>query len=79
VGGARAAWADEFGEPPPAITGWTGSTDGVVFRAHGIDAVRLGPQSTRSADDPRRDVVQLADLDAFTRVYAELLRSGLAP
>jgi acetylornithine deacetylase/succinyl-diaminopimelate desuccinylase-like protein len=79
VRAARAAWADEFGEPPPAITGWTGSTDGVVFRAHGIDAVRLGPQSARSPADPRRDVVQLADLDAFTRVYAELLRSGLAP
>jgi acetylornithine deacetylase/succinyl-diaminopimelate desuccinylase-like protein len=75
VHAARSAWAREFGVQPAPITGWTGSTDGVVFRAHGIDTVRLGPQSTRSADDPRRDVLQLADLDAFSRVYAELLRS----
>lgn len=74
VQAARAAWSAEFGSPPPAITGWTGSTDGVVFRAHGIDTVRLGPQSTRSPGDPRRDVLRLADLDAFARIYAELLR-----
>jgi acetylornithine deacetylase/succinyl-diaminopimelate desuccinylase-like protein len=75
VRAACAAWTAEFGADPPAITGWTGSTDGVVFRAHGIDTVRLGPQSSRSPADPRRDVLQLADLEAFTRIYAALLRA----
>ena len=73
VQAATAAWTAEFDRPPAPITGWTGSTDGVVFRAHGIDTVRLGPQSTRSADDPRRDVLALAQLQAYARVYATLL------
>lgn len=75
VTAARSAWAAEFGAPPPPVAGWTGSTDGVVFRAHGIDTVRLGPGATRSADDPRRDVLDLDRLAAFSRVYAALLRS----
>lgn len=74
VQAARRAWSREYGSEPPSITGWTGATDGVVFRAHGIDTVRLGPASERSADDPRRDVLRLADLDAFRRVYADMLR-----
>lgn len=72
---AREAWTDEFGAAPEPVTGWTGSTDGVVFRAHGIDTVRLGPAATRSADDPRRDILQLDQLAAFSRVYAALLSS----
>lgn len=74
VRAAHAAWVTEFGSPPPPITGWTGSTDGVVLRAAGIDTVRLGPQSVRSATDPRRDVLELSDLAAYTRLYAKLLR-----
>ena len=72
VQAAHAAWQDEFGAPPPPITGWTGSTDGVVLRAHGIDTVRLGPAATPSPDDPRRDVLPLASLTAYSRLYARL-------
>ncbi|MEO6886257.1 MAG: hypothetical protein ABI232_08245 [Jatrophihabitantaceae bacterium] len=74
VRAATSAWSAEFGSPPSSITGWTGSTDGVVLRAAGIDTVRLGPQSVRSDVDPRRDVLELTDLAAYARIYAELLR-----
>ncbi|NKZ03237.1 M20/M25/M40 family metallo-hydrolase [Actinomadura latina] len=69
---ARSAWREEFGADPPPITGWTGSTDGVVLRAHGIDTVRLGPASTMSPADPRRDALDLASLAAYSRLYARL-------
>ncbi|TDB94674.1 M20/M25/M40 family metallo-hydrolase [Actinomadura sp. 7K534] len=70
---ARTAWQKEFGAAPPPITGWTGSTDGVALRAHGIDTVRLGPASRPSAEDPRCDVLDLASLAAYARLYAQLL------
>ncbi|MFG2248920.1 hypothetical protein [Spirillospora sp. NPDC048823] len=70
---ARAAWRAEFGGDPPPITGWTGSTDGVVLRARGIDTVRLGPASRPSPDDPRCDVLDLASLKAYARLYGRLL------
>ncbi|MFI6288399.1 hypothetical protein ACIBCM_27250 [Streptomyces sp. NPDC051018] len=72
VTAARAAWLDEFGTPPPPVNGWTGSTDGVVLRARGVDTVRLGPQA-KPAADPRRDELSLAQLTAYTRVYRRLL------
>lgn len=77
VRAALDAWRAEFKTDPPAITGWTGSTDGVVLRARGIDTVRLGPRSGRSLEDPRRDVLELSSLEAYARTYAALLRSGL--
>lgn len=70
---ARAAWAQEFGTVPAAIAGWTGSTDGVVLRGRGVDTVRLGPQTTTAADDPRRDVVFVDQLGAYCRIYRRLL------
>ncbi|GGQ97877.1 hypothetical protein [Streptomyces aurantiogriseus] len=73
VTAARAAWRDEFGAQPPPITGWTGSTDGVVLRSHGVDTVRLGPQAKPAADDPRRDELSLARLTAYARIYRRLL------
>lgn len=79
VQAATTAWADEFGAPPPPITGWTGSTDGVVLRGHGTDAVRLGPTSAISPDDRRRDRLSLRELEAFARVYRALLESAWAP
>jgi acetylornithine deacetylase/succinyl-diaminopimelate desuccinylase-like protein len=77
VRAAKQAWTAEFGAPPQPITGWTGSTDGVVLRARGIDTVRVGPQSSRSPDDDRRDVLDLGQLEAYSRVYATLLSSEL--
>ena len=73
VRAARTAWQKEFGAAPPPITGWTGSTDGVALRAHGIDTVRLGPASRPSPEDPRCDVLDLASLAAYARLYAHLL------
>ncbi|MER5219944.1 hypothetical protein [Streptomyces flaveus] len=73
VTAARAAWLDEFGTQPPPITGWTGSTDGVVLRARGVDTVRLGPQAKPAADDPRRDALSLGQLTAYARIYRRLL------
>ncbi|MFI0354457.1 hypothetical protein [Actinomadura sp. 9N407] len=72
VRAARTAWRTEFGTDPPPITGWTGSTDGVVLRAHGIDTVRLGPQARPSPTDPRRDVLNLPSLTAYANIYAHL-------
>jgi acetylornithine deacetylase/succinyl-diaminopimelate desuccinylase-like protein len=76
VRAALACWRAEFGMDAPAISGWTGSTDGVVLRARGIDTVRLGPRSSRSPQDPRREVLELSSLEAYARIYAALLRSG---
>ncbi|MCM2394139.1 hypothetical protein [Streptomyces albipurpureus] len=73
VTAARAAWLDEFGTQPPPVTGWTGSTDGVVLRAFGVDTVRLGPQAKPAVDDPRCDELSLAQLTAYARVYRRLL------
>ncbi|GAA0712990.1 hypothetical protein Drose_15510 [Dactylosporangium roseum] len=73
VTAARRLWEAEFGGAPPPIAGWTGSTDGVVLRAHGIDTVRLGPQSGRSPADSRRETLAVDQLVAFSRIYAALL------
>ncbi|MFH9059812.1 hypothetical protein ACH4GM_01080 [Streptomyces coeruleorubidus] len=73
VTAARAAWLDEFGTQPPPITGWTGSTDGVVLRARGVDTVRLGPRARPDTDEPRRDALSLTELAAFARMYRKLL------
>ncbi|MFF5261928.1 hypothetical protein ACFY4C_23575 [Actinomadura viridis] len=72
VRAARAAWREAFGADPPPITGWTGSTDGVVLRAHGIDTVRLGPRAAPSPADLRRDVARLPDLATYAHLYARL-------
>ncbi len=73
VSAARVSWTRRLGYQPCPITGWTGSTDGVVLRAHGIDTVRLGPQSVPVHGDERRDLVNLDDLAAFALIYRELL------
>ncbi len=73
VRAAQQAWEDVFGAPPAPITGWTGSTDGVVLRERGIDTVRGGPQSGRAASHPHRDVVDLVDLARYQRLYELLL------
>jgi acetylornithine deacetylase/succinyl-diaminopimelate desuccinylase-like protein len=70
---AISSWQRAFSSTVPSIRGWTGSTDGVVLRGRGVDTVRLGPQISASAEDPRRDVVRLADLVLWARLYADLL------
>ncbi|MGC5009486.1 hypothetical protein ACLQ2R_01850 [Streptosporangium sp. DT93] len=67
---ATAAWQDEHGDPPRAITGWKGSTDGVVLRGHGTPTARVGPASAPDPADPRRDVFDPQVLARFARLYA---------
>jgi acetylornithine deacetylase/succinyl-diaminopimelate desuccinylase-like protein len=76
VQAAQAAWTRAFGTPEP-ITGWTGSTDGVVLRGRGVPTVRLGPQSAIAPGDAQRDVLRLDQLEAFVSVYRELLEVRL--
>ncbi|WP_235737105.1 hypothetical protein [Nocardioides alcanivorans] len=73
VKAAEHAWGQVFDFPSLEVAGWTGSTDGVVLREHGIDTVRVGPQSERSAVDPRLDLVDLAVLARYQRLYEMLL------
>lgn len=73
VRAAVSAWTEAFGAAPPPITGWTGSTDGVLLRARGIDTVRVGPTVGQSPDDPRRDQVSVSELERFAQLYQRLL------
>ncbi|WP_326552296.1 hypothetical protein [Micromonospora sp. NBC_01813] len=70
---AYAAWAAAHGEPPRPVTGWTGSTDGVVLRGRGVPTVRLGPPS-RGPDptDPRLDRYAVTDVARFASIYADI-------
>ncbi|RBY82743.1 hypothetical protein [Blastococcus sp. TF02A-26] len=72
VRAAEAAWGRRRPEPPVAVRDWTGSTDGVVFRAAGIDTARCGPAAWPDPADPRRDRFALAELDAFADLYADV-------
>ncbi len=67
---AQAAWAREFARPGPTIRGWTGSTDGVVLRAAGIQTARVGPSRTRPVD--AGDAVDLDELLAIARLYEDV-------
>lgn len=69
---ARAAWLEERGTAPMPITGWKGSTDGVVFRSAGCHTVRLGPSPTSAVEDRRLDQIPISDLVDFARIYARL-------
>ncbi|MFI5958667.1 hypothetical protein [Cryptosporangium sp. NPDC051539] len=73
----RAATAAYEAEFPPAgpISGWTGSTDGVAFRAAGVPTARLGPRSVASSDDPRVDTFSLAELGRWARIYERIVLS----
>lgn len=74
VRAATAAYTAELSRYPEPITGWTGSTDGVLFRAAGIDTARLGPSPLSAGPDPRVDAFDLAELARFARVYERILR-----
>ncbi|WP_091944422.1 hypothetical protein [Trujillonella endophytica] len=72
VRAAEAAWRRHRPEPPVAVESWTGSTDGVVFRAAGLDTARCGPAASPDPADPRRDRLSLADLRSFAALYADV-------
>ena len=70
---ASGAYTSEFPAVPPQ-TGWTGSTDGVVFRAAGIPTARLGPRPLPGVStDPRVETFSLAELDKWAHVYARCI------
>jgi hypothetical protein len=72
VRAATEAWAAELGTEPEPITGWTGSTDGVVFRAAGVATARLGPRPF-PGPDPRVDSFDLTQLSRYAAVYERLI------
>ncbi|HVX22658.1 MAG TPA: hypothetical protein VHB02_15020 [Acidimicrobiales bacterium] len=67
---AEAVYREAFG-PPPTIAGWTGSTDGVLFRHAGVDTARLGP--TPLPGRVGTESLSLSDLVAWSRAYARLV------
>lgn len=69
---ARTAWLTERGAAPMPISGWKGSTDGVIFRSAGCSTVRLGPSPTSAVEDRRLDQIPISDLVDFARIYARL-------
>jgi acetylornithine deacetylase/succinyl-diaminopimelate desuccinylase-like protein len=72
VRAAEAAWGRHRPGPPVRVRDWTGSTDGVVFRAAGIDTARVGPAASQDPADPRRDVFSLGTLRSFADLYADV-------
>lgn len=57
----------------PVVTGYRGSTDGVILRRHGLPTVRLGPTARARADDPTTDAIPRAELDRFATAYVRIL------
>ncbi|MFD6882101.1 hypothetical protein [Rhodococcus sp. NPDC060084] len=70
VGLVGRAWTIHTGSPPPHIAGWTGSTDGTVFREYGVDTVRTGPTAIATGDDPDVDAVKVTELLRYAQIYA---------
>ncbi|MFB9318811.1 hypothetical protein [Cryptosporangium minutisporangium] len=74
------AYSSEFhphtpGYSAPPISGWTGSTDGVAFRAAGVPTARLGPRPAPNTGDPRVDTFSVSELARWCRVYERILVS----
>lgn len=72
------AWQQVHRTSVPTISGWTGSTDGVVLRARGIDTVRTGPTASTSIDGIN-DRMWIADLVQSAHVYERILTAQVAP
>lgn len=74
---ARAAYRAAHGVEPPAITGWTGSTDGVVFRHAGVDTARAGPVPLPGPFG--HESLSFAELRAWVAAYAHVVVGWSAP
>jgi acetylornithine deacetylase/succinyl-diaminopimelate desuccinylase-like protein len=74
VRAAVAAYREVHDCVPPAVSGWTGSTDGIVLRAAGVPTVRVGPWRTVALGDGS-DVGAVDDLVALVRVYERIART----
>lgn len=69
---AQTVWDERFGPQTHHVTGWKGSTDGVIFRRAGIDTVRLGVAFDSDPSDTRREVIIVDELAAMATLYSEL-------
>lgn len=70
---ANDAWLAFVGSDPRAVTGWTGATDGAVFRAAGIPTARMGAAIKRDGTDPRIEIVSMDDLIALARAHVDVM------
>lgn len=71
VRAAIEAYREVRGTTPPGVSGWTGSTDGIVLRAAGVPTVRVGPSGTVPAGDGT-DVASIDELLAYARIYERI-------
>jgi acetylornithine deacetylase/succinyl-diaminopimelate desuccinylase-like protein len=70
---ANDAWLQHVGSDPKTVTGWTGATDGGVFRASGIPTARMGAAVKRDGKDPRIEIVAMDDLIALARAHVDVV------
>ena len=70
---ANDAWLQHVGSDPKTVTGWTGATDGAVFRASGIPTARIGAAVKRDGKDPRIEIVAMDDLIALARAHVDIV------
>lgn len=69
---AQKVWDERFGSETHHVTGWKGSTDGVIFRRAGIDTVRIGVAFDTDPSDTRREVIVVDELATMAALYSEL-------
>jgi acetylornithine deacetylase/succinyl-diaminopimelate desuccinylase-like protein len=70
---ANDAWRAHVGSDPRTVKGWTGATDGAVFRAAGIPTARIGAAVKRDGKDPRIEIVAMDDLMALARAHVDVV------
>lgn len=70
---ANDAWLSHVGSDPRTVTGWTGATDGAVFRAAGIPTARIGAAVKRDGKDPRVEIVAMDDLMTLARAHVDVV------
>ena len=75
---AQQLWDAEFGGGDHRITGYRGSTDGVIFRRSGIPTVRFGPTAVATQEDPRVEEIAFSELAAFAGMYFSMMQESLA-
>ncbi|MGA8296236.1 MAG: hypothetical protein WB770_04260 [Acidimicrobiales bacterium] len=68
---AEYAWQSAHGASSPRLHGWTGSSDGVLFRASGVETVRLGPPPIPAGAGV--EALSLRELVVSAELYAEIV------
>jgi acetylornithine deacetylase/succinyl-diaminopimelate desuccinylase-like protein len=70
---ARDAWDRRFGPGSSVVRGYRGSTDGIIFRRHGIPTVRLGVTPLTVPAAPTTEAVSTSDMLTVATIYADIL------